>query len=361
LISVIENNRWTRWLSLPDRDSQACSFAEKNQLESFCGYWSAEPMFRVKLHEAGSVLTPARDGNQAAGPGGAATWAKAVSRVLGAAVFDLLARLIRVVGACQDLPAMRSAELAVAATRDRTERECCEAMLRLQQAILPTSLRRCFLGRYDVSVRYWSAHSDSGVGGDWYDARLGPDGSAVVAIGDVAGHGLCAAAGMARIGNALRGLSVTGQPASTLLDWLNRLVCSDESPERVASVAVCMLDQGRPALRGAQAGHPPPVLVSCGTTRLLARPSGLLLGAVPNAEYHLAYEELAAGDILFFYTDGLIERRDRDIDEGIIALLTAAEGRWGETADEAVEALLDRLDPPTTEDDVCVLAVRVRP
>ena len=271
-------------------------------------------MFRVKLHRPSGVLTSAR----------------------------------------------RRAELAALAMRNQVERECCAATLRLQQAILPTSLRRCCLGRYDVSVRYWPAQSGNGVGGDWYDARLGPDGSAVVAIGDVAGHGLCAAAGMARIGNALRGLSVTGQPASTLLDWLNRLVCSDESPERVASAAVCVLDQGRPALRWAQAGHPPPVLVSCGIARLLARPSGLLLGSVPTAEYHLGYEELAAGDILFFYTDGLIERRDRDIDEGIAALLTAAQGRWGETADEAVEALLDHLGPLAAEDDICLLAVRVR-
>lgn len=251
--------------------------------------------------------------------------------------------------------------LTIVATRAKAERECREATLRLHQAILPTAQRRCRLGRYDISVRYWPARSGHGVGGDWYDARLGPDGSAVVAIGDVAGHGLCAAAGMARIGNALRGLCVTGQPASTLLDWLNQLVCSDESPERVASAAVCVLDQGHPALRWAQAGHPPPVLVSGGAVRLLARPSGVLLGTVPAAEYHLAYEELAAGDILFFYTDGLIERRDRDIDQGIIALLTAAAGRCGETADEAVEALLDRLGPPTVEDDVCVLAVRVGP
>lgn len=289
-------------------------------------------MFRVKLHGSSSVLTPALDGKEGTGSGDVATWAKAVSRVLGAVV-NQIGRLIRVGDVRQDLPARRRAELAVVATRDNSERGCCEAMLRLRQAILPASLRRCCLGRYDVSVRYWPARSGNGVGGDWYDARLGPDGSAVVAIGDVAGHGLCAAAGMTRIGNALCGLSVTGQPASTLLDWLNRLVCSDDSPERVASAAVCMLDQGRPALRWAQAGHPPPVLVSCGTARLLARPSGLLLGTAPTAKYHLGYEELAAGDILFFYTDGLVERRDRDIDEGIIALLTAARAAQGSGPD----------------------------
>lgn len=235
-----------------------------------------------------------------------------------------------------------------------------EASLRLQQAILPTPLRQFSLGRYDVSARYRPAQSGNRAGGDWYDARLGPDGSAVVAIGDVAGHGLVAAAGMARIGNALRGLSATGRPASSLLDWLNWLICSDESPERVASAAVCVFGQARPVLRWAQAGHPPPVLVSGGTARLLARPSGLLLGTVPTAEYDLAEEELAPGDVLLLYTDGLIERRDRDIDEGLTALVDAADGWRGETAEDAITALLDRLDPPVAEDDVCLIAVRVR-
>ena len=225
-------------------------------------------------------------------------------------------------------------------------------------AVLPTPLRRFSLGRYDVSVRYLPMLSGNRVGGDWYDARLGADGSAVVAIGDVAGHGPVAAAGMARIGNALRGLSVTGQPASTLLGWLNRLVYGDECLEQVASAAVCVFDQARPVLRWAQAGHPPPVLVSGGRARPLAPPPGLLLGTVPTAEYGLACEELTAGDILFCYTDGLIERRDQDLDEGLISLVTAAASCQHATADEAVTALLDRLEPAGT-DDVCLLAVLV--
>ena len=102
------------------------------------------------------------------------------------------------------------------------------------------------------------------------------------------------------------------------------------------------------------------MLVSGGAARLLARPSGLLLGTVPTAQYDLAEEELAAGDVLFLYTDGLIERRDRDIDAGLTALLAAAGGEQGQTADEAIAALLDRLGPPAAEDDVCLLAVRVR-
>lgn len=80
---------------------------------------------------------------------------------------------------------------------------------------------------------------------------------------------------------------------------------------------------------------------------------------MPGAEYALACEELAAGDILFCYTDGLIERRDRDFGEGLAQLLAAAAGCQRETADDAVIALFDRLEPPAADDDVCVLAVRV--
>ncbi len=254
---------------------------------------------------------------------------------------------------------LHGSDEAAGATGSAGELGIEEALGDVSWAILPTPLRQFSLGRYDVSVRYFPAQTGSRVGGDWYDARLGADGSAVVAIGDVAGHGIAAAAGMARIGNALSGLSMTGQPASTLLGWLNRLVCADEVPERVASAVVCVLDQARPALRWAQAGHLPPVLVSGGEARPLPRPFGVLLGSAPNAEYGLAYEQLAAGDVLFCYTDGLIERRGRDIDVGLAGLLAAAARCQRETADDAVIALFDRLEPAATDDDVCVLAVRV--
>jgi len=254
---------------------------------------------------------------------------------------------------------LHGSDEAAGATQAAGELGIEEALGGASWAVLPTPLRQFSLGRYDVSVRYFPAQAESHVGGDWYDARLGTDGSAVVAVGDVAGHGAAAAAGMARIGNALSGLSVTGQPGSTLLGWLNRLVCADEVPERVASAVVCVLDQARPALRWAQAGHLPPVLVSGGEARPLPRPFGVLLGSAPNAEYGLAYEQLTAGDVLFCYTDGLIERRGRDIDEGLAGLLAAAARCQRETADDAVTALFDRLEPPATDDDVCVLAVRV--
>ncbi|HSZ41817.1 MAG TPA: SpoIIE family protein phosphatase [Trebonia sp.] len=230
--------------------------------------------------------------------------------------------------------------------------------LRVQQAILPTRRREFRLGRYDIAVRYQPAHSGNGVGGDWYEVRPDANGDVIVGIGDVAGHELSAAAGMARIGNALRGLTATGEPAHKVLGWLNDLVCADEAPEQVASAALGSLGAESPALRWAQAGHPPPVLVRNGEPRLLLRPSGLLLGTMSSAQYELTTENLAAGDILVFYTDGLIERRDRDIDEGLIALLRAAAGSRHETAAETVAGLADCLESGS-EDDICILAIRV--
>jgi serine phosphatase RsbU (regulator of sigma subunit)/PAS domain-containing protein len=276
------------------------------------------------------------------------------------AVYDPLGKALIMRAVIQDMTASRVTELELAAARSKIERERREAMLQMQQAILPTPELRVQLGRYDIAVRYQPAQSDNRVGGDWYDARIGRDGDAIVAIGDVAGHGLTAAAGMARIGNALRGLTTTGQPASTLLGWLNDLVCGDELPERVASVAIGSLDVNYPRLRWAQAGHPPPVLVRDGESRLLSRPAGMLLGTVPAADYELATEELATGDMLFLYTDGLIERRDRDIDEGLRALLDAAKNCARETATGAIAALADQL-APGADDDVCLLAVHVLP
>jgi serine phosphatase RsbU (regulator of sigma subunit) len=213
------------------------------------------------------------------------------------------------------------------------------------------------LGRYEVAVRYRPAAE--WLGGDWYDARLGADGSAIVVVGDVAGHGLRAAAGMVRICSALRGLSVTGLPANWLLCYLNRLICSDECPDRVASAVVCVLDQECPALLWAQAGHPPPVLISGGAARLLNPPRGLLLGVDPAAGYSLGCEEVMPGDILLLYTDGLIERRGQDITDGLDALLAAVTDSPPSTAAEAADAILTRFASPLADDDICLVAIQV--
>ena len=121
-------------------------------------------------------------------------------------------------------------------------------------------------------VRYLPATRGSRVGGDWYITAEMPTGKVLIAIGDVAGHGLAAAAGMARLRGALAGLAITGAPPERLVGWLNDLV-RHVAPEHTASVAAGYFDPATRVLSWAQAGHPPPVLVR-GATGLAARSAG---------------------------------------------------------------------------------------
>jgi serine phosphatase RsbU (regulator of sigma subunit)/PAS domain-containing protein len=284
-------------------------------------------------------------------------------RVIAQPTVDGTGKVLVMRGVFQDVTARREAEQALTASRAQIEEQRREATLKLQRAILPTDTEHLSLPGYEIVVRYVPAHVGSKVGGDWYEARELCDGHGLIAVGDVGGHGLEAAASMARVGNALRGLSATGQPAGQLLTWLNAVVWQEADPETIASVVIGSLDPKAPVLYWAQAGHPAPALIRGGSARLLSPPAGSLLGVSIDAEYEQAAEPLEPGDLLLFYTDGLIERRDQPIDDGIAALLAAAQA-WAGTATSAdmradVERLLTDLAPTNPEDDTCVLVVKV--
>src|SRR5580658_2346676 len=132
--------------------------------------------------------------------------------------------------------------------------------LELQRAILPLHDEPFDLPGLRAVVRYLPASSASRGGGDWYIAAELPGGHLHLAIGDVAGHGLTAAAGMARLRGALAGLAITGSPPERLVGWLNDLVWH-VAPEHTASVVAGYFDPASRTLTWAQAGHPPPVLV----------------------------------------------------------------------------------------------------
>ena len=131
--------------------------------------------------------------------------------------------------------------------------------LELQRAILPLHDEPFDLPGLRAVVRYLPASAGSRVGGDWYITAELPTGQVLLAIGDVAGHGLAAAAGMARLRGALAGLSITGAPPQQLVSWLNDLV-RHVAPEHTASVVAGYFDPASRMLTWAQAGHPPPVL-----------------------------------------------------------------------------------------------------
>src|ERR1700731_2003498 len=194
----------------------------------------------------------------------------------------------------------------------------------LQRAILPLHEGPFDLPGLRAVVRYLPASRDSRVGGDWYITAEMPDGHVLLALGDVAGHGLTAAAGMARLRGALAGLAITGSPPERLVGWLNDLV-HHVGPEHPASVVAGYFDPPTRVLTWAQAGHPPPVLVRGRQAAALRSPAGILLGAARSG-YEAASLELRPGDLVLLYSDGLIERRHRSLDEGLAALTAAAAG-----------------------------------
>jgi serine phosphatase RsbU (regulator of sigma subunit) len=227
--------------------------------------------------------------------------------------------------------------------------------LELQRAILPLHEGPFELPGLRAAVRYLPASQDSRVGGDWYITAEMHNGEVLVALGDVGGHGLAAAAGMARLRGALAGLAITGSPPQQLLGWLNDLV-HHVDPEHTASVIAGYFDPASRVLTWAQAGHPPPVLVRGRRARPLSPPAGILLGA-GRAGYEASSVALRPADVLLLYTDGLIERRGRSLDDGVAALTAAAAGT--SDPDQIITAVLAALGSADTDDDTCLVALQV--
>jgi serine phosphatase RsbU (regulator of sigma subunit) len=227
--------------------------------------------------------------------------------------------------------------------------------LELQHAILPLHDEAFDLPGLRTMVRYLPASRAGRVGGDWYITAEMPGGHVLIAIGDVAGHGLAAAAGMARLRGALAGLAITGSPPERLVGWLNDLV-HHVAPEHTASVIAGYFDPASRTLTWAQAGHPPPVLVRGTWARPLDPPPGILLGASAE-EYAAATLALSPGDLLLLYSDGLIERRDRSVDTGVDQLSVAVRGIAD--PERAIDAALSALGATDLEDDTCLVALRV--
>src|SRR6266566_462785 len=225
--------------------------------------------------------------------------------------------------------------------------------LELQRAILPLHDEAFDLPGLRTMVRYLPASKAGRVGGDWYITADMPGGHVLIAIGDVAGHGLAAAAGMARLRGALAGLAITGSPPQRLLGWLNDLV-HHVDPEHTASVMAGYFDPRSRVLTWAQAGHPPPLLVRGKDAGPLTVPAGILLGAGRDG-YQEASLGLEPGDLLLLYSDGLIERRDRSLEEGLATLTSAAAGI--SDPGQVIAAVLAALGSTDPEDDTCVVAL----
>ncbi|MFJ8820948.1 PP2C family protein-serine/threonine phosphatase [Streptomyces sp. NPDC102467] len=274
----------------------------------------------------------------------------------------------------RDVSELRRSQRAVSETRDSLQRQRHIAQtehrlaVELQEAVLPPRRGSLWLphggpdapgGRsgLDVAARRLPSSVGGPIGGDWYDMLELPDGQALLAVGDLIGHGIAVTSGMAMLLGTVRGLAFCGTAPDELLGRLNHLLDTPTGPS-LASALCCRYDPAARTLAWAQAGHPAPLLFRDGTGRALTPPEGVLLGATSGAVYGQAQETLRVGDVLLLHTDGRDARHTTgDIADRLLALaphLAAARD-----AQSCVRMVVDEIGAGEREDDACVLVARI--
>ncbi|WP_326694327.1 ATP-binding SpoIIE family protein phosphatase [Streptomyces sp. NBC_01766] len=245
---------------------------------------------------------------------------------------------------------------ADAAERLRTsERRQRETAVTLQRSLLPQELEQPDDLR--IAATYQPGGTDAAVGGDWYDVITLGAGRTALVIGDVMGRGVRAAAVMGQLRTAVRAYARLDLPPHEILQLLDGLA-SEIDPNQIATCLYAVHDPNEGRLVYASAGHLP-VLVrdEDGTVRRAADPTGPPLG---TGGYQHTSDSIALppGSAAVLYTDGLVERRGEDIDEGVAALERALSGASG-----APQVVCDRLIrslgvTAEHDDDVAILVVQ---
>jgi serine phosphatase RsbU (regulator of sigma subunit) len=284
-------------------------------------------------------------------------------RSFGEAIRDAPGRTMRIFGVVQDVTAREEARQRLAEVQRQLaeHRRNLDAehrlAMQLQQIILPVPEKPVDLTGLRVAVRYLPAEHIARIGGDWYHATTLPCGRTLLAIGDVAGHGLRAAATMGQLRHALAALAVATTEPAELLRLLNRLLF-DTGDGATATAVVARYDPGEQSLTWAQAGHPAPLMARGGVPAPLPRPRGLLLGAVRDAVYEEATVPMAVGDLLLLYTDGLVERPGRTVTEGLDEVVAAVTDAMTSAPEQPLARLIGRLHQANPDDDTCIVAAR---
>ncbi len=240
-------------------------------------------------------------------------------------------------------------------TAARADRERNNALV-LQRGILPPSL-----GDVDgaaMAVRYVPAAAGMEVGGDWYDVIQLPGGDVGVAIGDVLGHNLEAAAKMGQARSALRAYAADGHGPASLMQRLNRLV-SQTDVEFMATCCYLQFSPGNQTVTLVSAGHPPPLLIGPdGHSRPVELEANLPLGVDDVTTYVQSTIAMPLGATLVLYTDGLVESRTLSLDVGVarLAQTPATTGRGD--LESLADHLLELVPRSTVGDDVTLLLLR---
>lgn len=227
------------------------------------------------------------------------------------------------------------------------------AALTLQRSLTNSALPA--VPGLELTGRYLPA-SEHDVGGDWFDVIALPEDRTGLVIGDVMGHGIHAAAIMGQLRAAVRTLARHGIDPAHMLRSLDAVV-ADMGEDQMATCVYAVHD---PASRGclvARAGHPPPAVVAPGgAITFLDGSPGTPLG---TGGHQFGTEEvpLPPGSLLVLYTDGLIEARGRDLDQGLDRLARALR-RPGQPLTALCDGVLEQMLPHPAQDDVAVLMAR---
>jgi len=231
----------------------------------------------------------------------------------------------------------------------------------LQRSLLPDRLPS--VPGLVLTARYLPVTRNMEIGGDWYDAFRLPDQRLAVAVGDVMGKGLAAAAGMGRVRNALRALALTDPRPAAVLGGLDRLFTATEEEEQVTTVAYLVIDPETGEGVLGNAGHLPALVLEAGLApRFDEVEAGTPLGwASPRKQHAFS---LQPGSTAVFYSDGLVEDRNRGLDAGLDELAAVAAradaGVLGQP-ERLLEYLVDRMLAGLAQDDDVTVLVIHRP
>ena len=227
----------------------------------------------------------------------------------------------------------------------------------LQEALLPAALP--VLSRARIAARYLVAGQEQSAGGDWFDAIPLAGGSVALVVGDVVGHGVAAAAAMGQLRAVLTELLGAEADLGHVLRRADAFAARTPAL-RAATLALAVLDPAGGTLRYTTCGHPPPLVIGIdGAARYLEGTGTGPLGT--GSPPVLATSGLAPGELVLLYSDGLIERPDRTIAEGMAELAVTAAGAVAAdpaAAERVCQRIVERLTRTGRADDITALAAQ---
>ena len=248
-----------------------------------------------------------------------------------------------------------AADRAATAVQSRALHDDRVAAAALQRSLLPTALP--VVPGAEMAARY--VPGQGVVGGDWYDVFVLPSGELGIVTGDVAGSGLPAAVIMGRMRSALRAYALETLDPAEVLGRLDRKMQYFE-PGALATVMYAVFDLALDRVHIASAGHLPPVMATSERGGVLVDIApGLMIGVDPAVRRQVTTVKVPPGALLCFYTDGLVERREFPLDEGLAGLCQAV---TAEPPDAACASVMGALvGAEAAPDDIALLIFRREP